>query len=187
MRVGFVLAGLGTLSLMLGLRKSVAAVKRKRLAIVFLGLVGIGFVGSGVFNADVPLEDGTTGYTTEGALHDLTGMILFISLIVASFLLVRVFGRDPRWSPSAQTARVFAWLSLAGLIATITASEVTPPGSGGITGLVQRVFVATVLTWLGILGWRLRQLGDSSPSPSTTDLRAETDPGRHLDDAAATR
>lgn len=175
MRLGFILAGMGTLSLTLGLRKSMAAGKRKGLSTVLMGLVGVGFVGSGLFNADPILEDGTTAYTTEGSLHVLAGMILFISLIVASFVLVGVFARDPRWHPSARTARAFAWSTLIGLVATITASEVTVPGSGGITGLVQRVFVATVLTWLVILGWRVHRLADASVSSSTTESRERPD------------
>ena len=192
MRLGFVMAGVGALLLTLGLRRSLAAEKRRGISTVLMGLAGVGFVGSGLFNADPPLEDGTTGYTTEGSLHDLTGMILFISLIVVSFVLVGVFGRDRRWHTLARTARTFAWLSLIGLVATITSAEMTTPGSGGITGLVQRVFVGTFLTWLIILGWRVYRLADASVSPPRSgfdedlDLRSN-DGTRHLDDAGAGR
>jgi hypothetical protein len=156
MRLGFIAAGIGTLSLALGLRRSVAAVKRRGLGVVLLGLAGVGFIGSGLFNADPPLADGTTGYTTEGSLHDLTGILLFISVIVAGFVLARVFARDPQWQAAVSTTRIFAWLALAGLVATITSSEMSDPGTG-ITGLVQRIFVATILGWLVSLGWRLRR------------------------------
>jgi hypothetical membrane protein len=159
MRLGFVAAGIGTLLITIGLRRSVAAVKRRGLGVVLLGLAGIGFIGSGLFNADPPLADGTTGYTTEGSLHDVAGFLLFLTIIAAGSVLARVFARDPQWHAAMSTTRAFAWLAVVGLVATITASEISDPGTG-ITGLVQRIFVATIVGWLLFLGWRLRRVGD---------------------------
>lgn len=169
MQLGFMSAGIGVLSLALGLRGSLALGARRRLAVGLVAAAGVGFVGSGLFSTDPPLDDGTTGYTTEGTLHDLAGMVLFLSLIIGTFVLARVFRRDPRWARMAPVAKGFAWASLAGLIVTLIAGEAGTPPDEGVVGLVQRVFIVIIVAWLLLVSSRVRELGAAqAPTIGTT-------------------
>jgi len=161
MSLGILAAAVGTVAVALGLRRSLAPVKRRGLGVVLLMVAGVGFAGSALFTTDPPLEDGETGYTTEGSLHDLAGIVCFVGLIIGAIVLARVFRRDARWSPWAQVTRLVAWISLVLLVAIVVASEISPPGTGGITGLIQRLFFAIALSWLVLVGWRVHRLGSS--------------------------
>jgi hypothetical protein len=154
---GDVVGGLGVLALAIGLSRSLKPGKRVRTSVILTSLVGLGFIGSGLFKTDIPLEDGTVGYTFSGQMHTLAGIVAFLSLIVASYMLAGVFVRDPRWQPFARTARLFAWGILITFLGYLAAPIVGAPGTGGIDGLAQRIFVAVVLTWLVWIGWHMRQ------------------------------
>jgi len=189
MQAGILAAAAGTLAVVSGLRRSLVPGKRKRLGVALLFVVGVGFVGSGLFKADPPRPDGTTGYTAEGAVHDLSGMFMFLSLVVGTFVLAGVFRRDPRWREVAPTALIFGALILAGLVVTVAAAEIDPPGSGdgGFAGLSQRLFFTAALTWIGLLGLNVRRLGSapmahtgggSEPSEQPDESTAATGPER---------
>lgn len=157
MVAGFVVGGLGVLVLAMGLSKSLKPGKRVRTSVVLTMLAGLGFIGSGVFKTDIPLEDGTVGYTFSGQMHSLAGIVAFLSLIIGSFILAGVFARDPQWQPLARTTQLFAWVILITFLGSLVASIVGPPGTGGVAGLAQRIFVAVMLTWLARIGWHMRQ------------------------------
>jgi len=165
MRLGILTAAAGTVALAFGLRQSLAPVKRRDLGVTLLMVAGAGFVGSGLFVTDPPKEDGTTGYTTEGALHDLAGIVLLLSLIAGAFVLSRVFTRDPRWQRWARPTRLFAWIVVVGVVVEVVAGGISPPGTGGVAGLIQRVLFAIVLTWLALLSWHVHRLGASPTRP----------------------
>jgi hypothetical membrane protein len=156
MNVGFGLAGIGVLALSVGLWRSLTRTHLATAAVVLLAVLGIGFAGLGVFPEDVPLADGSVNYTFSGRMHGLSSAVMFTGLIVAVFVLIRVFAEDPRWERFAPTTRNFAWAILALFAASNLASVVTPPGTGGVAGLVQRVFGAVFVVWLFFTARRLR-------------------------------
>ena len=171
MQVGIVAAAAGSLALAVGLRRSLVPGKRTRLGVALVVVVALGFAGSGVFRTDPPRPDGTTGYTAEGSVHDLSGMVLFLALVVGTFVLGGVFGRDPRWGPWRRRARIAGALILAGLVVTATAAERHPPGTDGdgYAGLAQRVFFAVALAWIALLALQVRRLGPAAaaaPAPA---------------------
>ncbi len=159
LNLSFFAAGLGVLALAAGLWRSLAAGERVGASAVLMVLVGVGFIGSGVFVTDPPLEDGDALYTLSSQLHALFGVVLFGSLIVGTFLLAGVFRRDGRWVGFAGTTLAFAWAILVLFVATVVAAGIAPPGTGGISGLVQRVFIATLLTWLFLTARQVERIG----------------------------
>ncbi len=156
MNLGFGVAGVGVLALAVGLWRSLPRTRPVTAAVVLLALVGIGFAGLGVFPEDVPLDDGSVSYTFAGRMHGLSSAVMFTSLIVAVFVLARIFAGNPSLRGFASTTRNFAWAILALFAASNLASVVTPPGTGGVAGLVQRIFGAVLVVWLILTARQLR-------------------------------
>jgi hypothetical protein len=160
MGVAFIVFGLGILALALGLHRSLPTGRRATAAAVLIGIMGIGIVGSGIFPADAPLEDGTVDMTFSGMMHGLFGLFGFLGLIIGSFLLRGVFARDLRWQPLARPARWFAWIIFLGLVAVIVAGN-----TDLLPGLFQRIWLIVMITWLVLLSLRVRQLGSAAENP----------------------
>lgn len=164
MSLGFVMAGLGTLALAAGLRRSLSDARRIRLATGLLAVAALGFVGSGAFPTDVPLEDGTVGYTFHGKMHAISGLVLFAPLITAAFLLAGIFRREPGWAVEGRRTRAVAWI----LLLSFPIPLLLMPFHIG--GLLQRIFVSIMLAWLVGLGLWLRSDGRSpGPGPEGAD------------------
>ncbi len=158
MSLGFVMAGLGTLALAVGLRRSLPDARRIGLATGLLAVAALGFVGSGVFPTDIPLEDGTVGYTFNGKMHAIAGLVLFAPLITAAFLLAGIFRREPGWSVEGRRTRAVAWILLLGFPITLLLVPLQ------VGGLLQRISVSIMLAWLMGLGLWVRRDG-RSPGP----------------------
>jgi hypothetical membrane protein len=158
MNVGFGLAAIGVLSLSAGLWRTLPRTRLATNSVALIALVGVGFAGLGVFPEDVPLADGTVSYTFSGRMHGVASAVMFTALLVVVFVLLRVFAEDPRWEGFAQTTRNFAWAILVLFVASNLVSIVTPPGTGGVAGLVQRVSGAAFVAWLFLTARRLRMI-----------------------------
>lgn len=138
--------------------------KRVKASLVCVSLCGLGMIASGVFKTDVPLENGTVGYTFSGKMHAIAGLVMFLSLMVGGFMLTGVFGRDRRWRQFFRTSRLFAWALPFGFVLSLAGSLIHPPGSETSTaGVTQRIIVSLFLTWFVLIGWQMRQL-DSAGS-----------------------
>ncbi len=162
MDLAFLAAGASIMATAVGLHRSLAPGRHVRTSVALLAVVGIGFAASGVFPADVPRVDGTVAYTFSGKMHALAGFLAFLSLIVGTSMLGGVFARDARWRSSAGITRWFARLILLGFISFMVAAIIHPPGTGGMAGLVQRIFVSLVLTWLVVLAVGLRRVEEQA-------------------------
>jgi hypothetical membrane protein len=158
MVLGFVAAGIGTLAVAEGLRRTLRPDRWKPASVLLMAVAGVGLVGTGAFVEDVPLPDGTVSYTFSGQMHGLFSVVMFLSLIAVAFVLSVVFGRDPRWADFAVTTRVFAWAILAMYVISTGTWLLFPPGTGGIAGLTQRLFGASFLAWLFLVARRLERL-----------------------------
>ena len=142
MTLAFLVVGLSTLALALGLRRSLAPGKRVAASVVLVALAGVGFVASGIFEAEPEVD---------ASVHDLAGLLLFLAIIVGAFLLRGVFARDVRWQALASAA---LWFAL-GLLVTFLGFFFAPEW---LQGLPQRVFVAIMMSWLAVIGWWMRRL-----------------------------
>jgi hypothetical protein len=119
---------------------------------LFLALAAAGFLTSALFPTDVqPTGGGRPIPTRAGAIHDMSALLLFTSLILAALILPSALKRDPSWRSFSLTARLLGILILVLFVAFIVAPW-------RLKGLVQRAEVAAILTWLLMTGLRLRKL-----------------------------
>jgi hypothetical protein len=147
--------GLGTLALAMGFRRSLEPSRRVIISVILMTLAGIGFIVAGLFNADPILESGVVDSTPVGIVHQTVSILSFLSLIVTAFLLRGVFARNEPWQSLSRPA---LWFAIVLLLSMIILSVVPLDGP---VGLPQRVFLALMMTWLTVVGLRMRQLESS--------------------------
>lgn len=157
--VAFIVFGAGILAIAIGLYRALNPGRRATVAAVLIGITGVGILASGIFPTDVPLEDGTQNYSFSGQMHDVAGIVGFLSLIVGTFLLRGIFARDPQWQSLARPARWFAWAILIGLLVFAIVGEIAD-----LVGILQRIWLVIVITWLLLLAFHLRQIDSATVS-----------------------
>lgn len=154
MNVAFLgLAG-GIASAALGLKRSLAPGKRVTASVVVLLVAAVGILLSGLFNTDPVVGDSVETITVSGAIHDLSGFLAFITLIVSAFMLRGVFSRDAAWRPFAPTAAMFGVTMLVLLVVLVAAPMEA-------VGVAQRPFILAVLLWIGTIGCSMVGAGAS--------------------------
>jgi hypothetical protein len=158
MTIAFLGAATGLLGLSLGSSRCVQPSRPRTVAVVAFAIASLGTVASGLCASDPPRADGTTGYTTVGAIHDLAGAVSGLAAIVGLFALARACRRDPEWERTAPFIRVLALLILVGVITEIVVGELSKvgPDGHGVAGLAQRIDLAITMTGAILLGLRLR-------------------------------
>lgn len=119
-----------------------------------LGPALVGFFGlsSLIANGLLPCDPGCEGQTTVALLHIVTAIAGFLAALAGMFVLARRWQGEPEWRSHGSFTRGAAFVTLAGLAAFIVtqAAEVE-----SVDGLVQRIFVATLLTWIVVTAARL--------------------------------
>ncbi len=110
-----------------------------RIGSVLIGIVGVGAVSAGIFVADPDSQI----ITTHGALHVAVSLVAFLGLALACIFFAKRFWND----------LPFAIYSIAtGALIPVTFSSINAIGK---PGLVQRVLIVIVWSWLTILALRL--------------------------------
>jgi hypothetical membrane protein len=153
----FVVSGLLLTAFAAGLRRVVRAGRASVWGPLLLGGFGIALALSGVFVMDptrgyppgIPVD--ATGASWQYAVHDGAGIVVFLSLPVACFVVARRFAARPRpgWvlycvATGLAGLALFVWFGVAW--------EADHPR----TGLIQRVMIIVDLTWVAALGlWLL--------------------------------
>jgi hypothetical membrane protein len=153
----FFATGLGTLALAVGIRMATKGSWGSRVGSAFLGLYGLGAILAGIFPTD---EVGPAGDvaspTIGGAVHILGALASFMFGIAGVFVLSRTFKQDVRW-------RSFWPWSLVLAVAALVAFIVSVPTSGGPwVGLIQRVFIGTIILWQALVAFQLRSIAKSA-------------------------
>ncbi len=157
----FIVFGLIVIGLAFGLHLGITGGTGSITGPILIGAFGLlATIGNGIF----PTDQYGAPETTVGTLHSLTAGFGFIAVIVAMFVLPRRLRQDDNWSDLVGWSR---WMGIAATILMLLflfASE-TERFLDGHVGLVQRIFAATVLTWLFVLALRLFQV--SNPQART--------------------
>jgi hypothetical protein len=147
MAFAFTGMGAGTVAFAYALRATTGA----RVAPLLLALSGVCDVVSAIFRADL----GAT-HTLSGQIHDTTGIITFVLIIVAMFAAVR---------PLRRRAAPLAGWTLGWAIVAVGAFFLFPVLGDAHFGLAQRIFIASWLSWLIAMSVALHR------RPGTVDLR----------------
>ncbi len=159
----FIVFGLIVIGLAFGLHLGITGGTGSITGPILIGAFGLlATIGNGVF----PTDQYGAPETTVGTLHSLTAGFGFIAVIVAMFVLPRRLRQDDKWSNLVGWSR---WIGIAATILMLLflfASE-TEGFLDGQVGLVQRIFAATVLTWLFVLALRLFQVSNPQARAKT--------------------
>jgi hypothetical membrane protein len=122
-------------------------------ALVFVGLSGLGFAGTGVFPADM-----ADLAAPSSRMHILMSLICFGAFVLGAFILCWRFFKLPDWHGVAIGSGLFGLLAL--LTMPVREMDIPP-------GLAQRVSFGIYLAWIWLLAvalWR-RKPGPGEPHP----------------------
>lgn len=157
----FFAVGVSSLVLALGIRVATKGSWGSRVGSAFFGLYGLGGILVGIFPTDEVDAAGHVGSPTSvGAVHIGVSALAFLFGIAGMFVLSRTFKRDARW-------RAFWPLSLVLAVAALVAFVVSVPSQGPWVGLMQRIFIGTIILWQVLVAFRLRSIarGASAEQP----------------------
>lgn len=146
-RVNFVILGAGVLSLAVGLHRFSRRNGRPSIAVILLGIMGIGIVGSGIFSANSVDPASTTN-----VLHDVFGIVGFFAGIIGISLLSRQLDRDERWARHRFTTIGTIVVVVGSFVVFIATTESL------WVGLTQRLFILVMTGWVAYHSFRLYQL-----------------------------
>jgi hypothetical membrane protein len=158
----FLVCGVLVLAFALRMRRSLGTGKGMTFGPILLTIFALGLLVAGLFTTDPAL-----GYppgvpvpvppTTHGTIHGLAGLVVFLSLPVACFVMARRFAGDPRWRGWAAYSILTGVLILACFIASNVVSVLDATGKwpDAPTGGVQRVAIIAGWSWIALLALRL--------------------------------
>lgn len=151
----FLLTGLLTLALALGLREALQSRGRSKWAVRWIAAAGIGLIGAGIFVAD-PMNGYPPGTplllmqpTVLGRLHRLFSALVFFGLPGAGFSLARLLDKNGE--------RIWAAYSRFSAIAFLVMFVLTSVGFAQVeplvryAGLLQRITLLIGFTWMTLL------------------------------------
>jgi len=130
----------------LGLWRRFADSRLARLSALLVLVHGLGSIGAGIFSCDQGCAPAQPSFSQQ--LHNLSGLVMFLSLTLASALWIFLAGRQ-------LDSRGFAGFSaLCTLLALVTVGlmgQALEAGHG--FGLYQRLNYGTAVIWLAVLAW----------------------------------
>jgi hypothetical protein len=152
----------GILSLALvGAVWEVASSRALRSGATLLGIWASGSILLAAFPTDV---EGAQ-VTTHGRLHALVALVAFLAVLSGEIVLSQAGRGDTRWQHLIAAPRVLAWLALPAMLWLVVALGKHTAHSG-TAGLAERLFLAVVLAWMGVVAYRLRQVSPESEARS---------------------
>jgi hypothetical protein len=157
MSSAFFSMSVASLALVVALYQGVAPPTRSMVGLVLLGAWAGGVLIAMIFPMDV---EGAP-QTMAGTIHQTSGPLTFLSLTAGMLLVSRRFKQEGRWRSLYRLAMILSLLMLAAFLATFL-SFVT---GSGLLGLTQRIALATAVTWMLLIGVRLRA-GAAEPHPA---------------------
>lgn len=147
--VGFMISGLMIISFGVALIMH-AKGKLGNIGSVLILLFGTGMFVVGIFSCDVgcPREG-----TFENTIHDQVSGPAFLSAILGILLCGFSFRKLPSWSGLWLYSGISAVVAFAFMVALATSIEAYT-----VTGIWQRLLLATIFVWCAISGWKMFRL-----------------------------
>ena len=147
--VGFLMMGLLVEVFVAGLFFNIRRARGFHLGIGLLVCLGFGLLLIGAFRMD-PVG---AQHTVEGMIHSATAYALSLVFPIAILLLAPSLKSDPNWKGT------FVYTLVAGVLAlALTMGLLWLPDRMGWFGLYQRIVVANVITWVGLIAVHLLRL-----------------------------
>lgn len=179
----FLVCGLLCLGFAVGLRRALGGGKGAVAGPVALAIFSTALIVAGIFSTDpalgypagTPAPTGSPALhgTLHGMVHGFAGLVCFVSLTFACFVLARRFAGNEQWRGWAAYSVLTGLAILLFFIASNAASVLDMRGiwPDAPTGLLQRIAIIAGWTWIALLAARLLQRGA---------------PGRRAEETAAT-
>jgi hypothetical protein len=149
---GLMLAAFG-ISLAMRLRRRVGA----RLGAMLVAAFGFGVAVSGAISCDPGCPTGTG--STENLIHNAIGPVAFLCAVAGAAILGLQFRRIAEWQ-SLWRYSVWSSVLALGLFIALASSV----DARHLTGLWQRLFLATVFSWCAVIGIHAFRLSDAGTS-----------------------
>ena len=163
MITGFLLLGVGTVALGIGLAGAVEG-GLARIGSILVALAGVGIIVAGLARVDcrsrldacaARIDAGDVSW--HSATHELVSLVVFLALVAAPLVLARAFSGDEPWRA------LRAYSITTGVVGLVLLVLLFSGVAGNWSGVVQRVFVTVLLLWIAILGARLIRLSRTRP------------------------
>lgn len=157
--INFIITGLLILVFAIGMFRLSEFGKGAKTGSGFVAIIGLGFVASGIFSADPSdLQESTSA----GGLHDLFGIVTFLSAFIAMFVMSRSLPRDKYWRALRMPSLVWGIVTFA-LLVLLIAPEPVDNTSDLVswTGVIQRAFVGVFLLWIVVMALALFKRADT--------------------------
>ena len=132
--------------------------KRPRGTLAF-AVWGVGALLLAVFPTDVP----ATPVSGHGAIHLLVAILAFIGGAFGALFLSMEFKRFSSFKTAESISVVFAALSVLLLLVDLAMPFIAPHLNSRIGGLTERLFLGSVLLWIGVVSALLYKHGSSKP------------------------
>lgn len=145
MKTALIVVGIGTIAMAQGLREALSNGRSAAVSWILVLAAGIGFVFAGVFSGH-PSDE--VRMTTNGIVHFAAALVLMVAMTLSAWFLRPAFKGSSGRESLRPLALVFGVALVIALF--LTFSETDWPG------LVQRIFLALITAWLGILAWHVR-------------------------------
>ena len=139
---------LGAWALVLAIARGVPSAARSRAGLILLGVWAAGILLAMVF----PMDVDRAAPTLSGTIHDLGGVIGFFCLSVGGILMTRRLTAVGGWGLARRAMLTLSVLMLAQYVAVSLAFAT----GSQFLGLVQRLYLGTMITWIVMTASRLR-------------------------------
>lgn len=158
----FIVFGALCVGFALGLRRALGAGKGSAGGPVALALMGVSLIVAGIFPTgpalgypDIPEAHMATH--PRGIVHGIAGLVCFVSLAVACFILARRFAGEPAWRgwglySTLTGVVVVVFFFASNVTSVLDMSGVIPDAPNG---LIQRVAIIAGWGWIALLAARL--------------------------------
>jgi hypothetical protein len=119
--------------------------------------------------AVIPTDRGVAATTTSGLIHNLTGLVSFLAVVISEVGLSRAMRHNTRLAAYANGFSRLALLATATFVLVFLAAG--PFVSVGVFGLAQRLFLACALLWIFLASLRLRAISMPAHADTTGIVR----------------
>ncbi len=149
MTINFVIRGLLSLALLIGLTRAISKEGRSQVGLALLGIWAVGAFLLALF----PTALAGQKPTLHGLIHLLVAFIAFVCVAIGELLPSLRFAADKRWQAVRNPTVTIAFVALIALFLLFLSMFA---GLNGIGGLLERLFLGLALIWILVVAVRLR-------------------------------
>jgi hypothetical protein len=150
MTSAFFSMSIASFALVLGLYQGISQPARSQVGLALLGLWGAGVIIAMLF----PIDPEGSPQTMAGTIHQIDGPLAFLCVTASTILLSRRLNQDENWRLIYHPALLLSLILLTAFILTFLSFATQL----GFMGLMQRIHLTTLVTWMLLTAARLRAL-----------------------------